>query len=99
MRRDEAIERLTRGKSRLAQLGVGKLFLYGSVARDEADAASDVDLLIDPADPDFSIFTLARVQAACADILGAPAEVHDYGGYQRLPDFRRRVEADLIRVF
>jgi uncharacterized protein len=99
MRRDEAISRLKDGRRRLTELGVGRLFLYGSVARDQATAGSDVDLLIDPSDPAFSIFTLARVQDACADILGAPAEVHDYDGYVRLPEFQRRVKADLIRVF
>ncbi|MBX3483254.1 nucleotidyltransferase domain-containing protein [Phenylobacterium sp.] len=99
MRRDEAIRRLKRGRRRLADLGVGRLFLYGSVARDQAAAGSDVDLLVDPADPAFSIFTLARVQQTCADLLGAPADVHDYDGYVRLAEFNRRVTPDLIRVF
>ena len=99
MRRDDAINRLQQGRDRLTRLGAGRLFLYGSVARDEATSASDVDLLVDPLDTDFSIFTLGQLQDACADILGAPAEVHDYDGYLRLPAFKRRVGPDLIRVF
>lgn len=99
MKRDEAIARLNRNRDRLRALGVGELYLYGSVARDEADSESDVDLLIEPADARFGIFNLASVQDACAEILGAPADVHDYGGYRRLPSFRLRVGADLIRVF
>lgn len=78
---------------------MAELYLYGSIARDEASAESDVDLLIEPADARFSIFNLPSVQDACAEILGAPAEVHDYDGYRRLPQFKRRVGADLIRVF
>ncbi len=99
MQREDAINRLQQGRDRLTRLGVGRLFLYGSVARNEATPTSDVDLLVDPVDSDFSIFMLARLQDACADILGAPAEVHDYDGYLRLPAFRRRVDPDLIRVF
>ena len=99
MRRDDAINRLQNSRDRLTSLGAGRLFLYGSVARDEATAASDVDLLVDPVRPDFSIFGLAHLQEACSDILGAPAEVHDYDGYLRLPAFNRRVGSDLIRVF
>ena len=99
MKRDDAIKLLQRARNRLKALGVGQLFLYGSVARDQAIPGSDVDLLIDPADARFSIFNLVAVQDACAEILGAPAEVHDYDGYRRLPDFRRRVSPDLIRVF
>ena len=99
MRRDDAINRLRQERHRLTGLGVGRLFLYGSVARDDAVAGSDVDLLVDPVDPDFSIFSLARVQETCTEILGAPAEVHDYDGYLRLAAFKRRVSPDLICVF
>lgn len=99
MKRTDAIARLQQGCDRLKALGVGGLFLYGSVARDQARPDSDVDLLIDPADSGFTIFNLAAVQDVCAEILGAHAEVHDYGGYLRLPEFRRRVGGDLTRVF
>ena len=99
MKRNDVITKLQQGCDRLKALGVGGLFLYGSVARDQARPGSDVDLLIDPSDGSFSIFNLAAVQDVCADILGARAEVHDYGGYLRLPEFRRRVGNDLVRVF
>ena len=99
MKRIDAIDLLQSSRDRLKALGVGRLFLYGSVARDDAVAGSDVDLLVDPVDPDFSIFSLARVQETCTEILGAPAEVHDYDGYLRLAAFKRRVSPDLIWVF
>ena len=99
MQRDDAIQLLHGARRRLTDLGVGRLFLYGSVARDQAASGSDVDLLVDPLDSDFSIFSLARVQETCTEILGAPAEVHDYDGYLRLAAFKRRVSPDLICVF
>lgn len=32
-------------------------------------------------------------------ILGTIADIHDYDGLRRLPEFRRRVSGDLVRVF
>jgi hypothetical protein len=99
MKRDAAIAMLRRHRTQLKALGVGGLYLYGSVARDEAGEDSDVDILIDPASERFSIFDLAHVQDRCAAILGVPAEAHDFDGLRRLPEFRKRVERDLVRVF
>lgn len=98
MRRDEALARLRQHRADLDRLGVAQLYLYGSVARDDADTASDVDLLVEPKHDRFSLFDLMRVQDACSDFLGAPAELHDYRGLARAKDFQARVRADLIHV-
>ncbi len=99
MRRNEALDRLRRHRAELELLGVGRLFLYGSVARDGAGEESDVDLLVEPSDPRFSLFDLMRVQDACSKLLGRPAELYDYRGLERAPAFRDRVSSDLINVF
>lgn len=99
MRRDDALRRLIERRDQLEGLGVGELYLYGSVARDQADAQSDVDLLVEPANDRFSAFDLVRVAQLCREILGVSADVHDHDGLRRLPEFRRRVGDDLIRVF
>ncbi len=99
MQRDAALRLLRERREQLSALGVGQLFLYGSVARDEAREDSDVDLLVEPANQRFSIFDLVRVRDLCRAILGAAADVHDYDGLRRLPEFRRRVGSDLVRVF
>ncbi len=99
MRRNEALDRLRRHRVELEQLGVGRLFLYGSVARDNADGESDVDLLVEPSDPRFSLFDLMRVQDVCSRLLGRPAELHDYRGLARAPAFRDRESPDLVNVF
>lgn len=99
MRRNEALAVLRRHRADLRRLGVARLFLYGSVARDGADEASDVDLLVEPEDDRFSLFDLMRVQDECSRALGRPAELHDYRGLARSPAFKERVGADLVNVF
>ncbi len=98
MQRDDALRLLRERREQLRALGVGQLFLYGSVARNEAREDSDVDLLIEPSSQRFSIFDLVRVRDVCRTILGATADIHDYDGLRRLPEFRRRVGGDLVRV-
>lgn len=44
---EQVLETLSLNRSRLAELGVSSLFLFGSVARGEARPDSDVDLLVD----------------------------------------------------
>lgn len=99
MHRDDAIRLLRERREQLHALGVGELFLYGSVARNEGREDSDVDLLVEPSNKRFSIFDLVRVRDLCRAILGTSADIHDYDGLRRLPEFRRRVGGDLIRVF
>ena len=47
MERDEVLQRLAAHQEALAHLGVRSLALFGSVAREEAGPASDVDLLVE----------------------------------------------------
>lgn len=99
MQRDDAIRLLRGRREQLHDLGVGRLFLYGSVARDEAREDSDVDLLVEPATQRFSIFDLVHVRDLCRIVLGTTADIHDYDDLRRLPEFRRRVGSDLVCVF
>lgn len=99
MQRDDALRLLRERREQLNALGVGQLFLYGSVARNQAREDSDVDLLVEPSNARFSIFDLVRVRDVCRAILGVTADIHDYDGLRRLPEFRRRVGGDLVRVF
>ncbi len=99
MRRDEIIANLEQCRQQLADLGVRGLYVFGSVARDQAGAGSDIDLLVESADESFTIFDLALVRDMLVRRLKSPVDVHDYGGYQRLPAFRAGVGKDIVRVF
>jgi uncharacterized protein len=47
LRREEILARLARLRPELAQLGIKSVAVFGSVARDEAIASSDLDLLVE----------------------------------------------------
>jgi predicted nucleotidyltransferase len=47
VRRAEALQVLTRSRDKLREMGVRHLALFGSVVRDEATDASDVDVLVE----------------------------------------------------
>ena len=47
MKKEAAIKVITGIQSELAKHGVSKIFLFGSVARDEAGPESDIDVLVE----------------------------------------------------
>ncbi len=63
MKKSEAFERLKSNAEAVRALGATSLYLFGSVARDEANAASDIDLFIDY-DPEsrFNAFDLIGIK-------------------------------------
>lgn len=76
MDRFEIIKLLHQNRARLEELGVTHAYLFGSVARDAAEADSDVDLMVDLDEgpegrkPLFSAFDLGGIQHELAHILG-----------------------------
>jgi predicted nucleotidyltransferase len=82
----------------LRGLGVAQLALFGSLARGEAGAGSDIDVLIDvvPGRP-FSLWALGEARVRLSEILGREVDLliaQDLG-----PELRRRIAPDLVRVF
>jgi predicted nucleotidyltransferase/DNA-binding Xre family transcriptional regulator len=63
-------------KSELAALGVAHAAVFGSVARGDATADSDVDVLLDP-DPDrpFTLIALSQIGLMLGDRLGRRVDV------------------------
>lgn len=74
MNLDEVRRRIAPVRSRLTELGVTRIRVFGSVARDEATSASDVDGLLDfKGTP--SLFTLARARLLRSEAIGAEVDV------------------------
>lgn len=80
---DEVIDTLRQQREAICSFHVASLFLFGSVARNEAKASSDVDLLVEFSQP-VGLFTLARLQIylekllGCAIDLGTPDSLNPY---------------------
>ena len=97
MDRATTIDRLSAHADELRAQGLAGLYLFGSTARDEARAESDVDLFFDYDDPRFSLIELVRVQNRIAEILGAEADVMTRDSLH--PMLKERIESTAVRVF
>jgi predicted nucleotidyltransferase len=78
MDRDTALAIVRRHEAELRQLGVTSLSLFGSTARDEATAGSDVDVAVrlEPIRGGFATFgRLDRIRERLAELLGTPVDV------------------------
>jgi predicted nucleotidyltransferase len=76
MTREQVLTRLLEHKAELQSLGLSHLRLFGSVARAENTASSDVDLLAE-FDPEFSLtlITLGRAQTRLERLLGCRVDL------------------------
>jgi uncharacterized protein len=99
MNRAEVITRLKATEPALRAYGVGALYLFGSYARDEARADSDVDVFVDPAIDAF--YSFSNFMGA-SDVLRQtfPDVEIDYGTRDGIVRFYRpHIEQEAVRVF
>ena len=98
MRRAPAIESLTRLSDAVRQRGATALYLYGSTARDEARADSDLDMFVDyDLDSRFNAFHLVEMKVYLEAELGAPVGLTTRDGLH--PMLRPVIEKTAIRIF
>ena len=97
MNREAAITRLRAHEAELRRLGVQHLYLFGSTARDEAGANSDVDLFFDHERGKLSLFGLMDVKETAAKILGCKTDIMTRESLHKT--MRQRIEAGALQVF
>ncbi len=97
MDRALVIEKLRAHEADLHRFGVAHLYLFGSVARDDARPDSDVDLFFDTDNPRFSLIELVDIQERVGSILGTECDVMTRASLH--PMLRPRIEAEARRVF
>jgi uncharacterized protein len=95
MRRAEALQIISRHVSELRALGVQRLSLFGSVARDEATPASDVDVLVEFDQP-VGFFRHFEVQERLESLLGCKVDVVTPGGLR--PELKQAILAEAVRA-
>ena len=92
------VRRLAALESGLRREGVTGLWMFGSVARGDALAASDLDLAVDFAPRTRSpLLTLARIQQDIQEAAGVPVDI----GIREdmLPHVREGFRRDAVQVF
>jgi predicted nucleotidyltransferase len=92
---DRVRQILSAARAELGVLGVRSLDLFGSVARDEASADSDVDLLVE-FDRPIGLFHFFRVQGRLEELLGARVDLVMRDAVK--PQLRERIFAEAIRA-
>jgi len=91
----EVLDRLNAHRDRLDEFAVKALFLFGSVARDEATSDSDVDFLVEFNRP-VGLFTLLGLKAYLEELLGCSVDVGTPGSLR--PHLRETVLREAIRA-
>lgn len=90
MRRQDALRIIAEHRGAIEEFGVRSLAIFGSLARDEAGPASDVDILIEVNRP-FGYFKLFELKDYLEAILGAPVDLFT-------PDsLRKEIRAEVMR--
>jgi predicted nucleotidyltransferase len=96
MKQDAVIQILKQKNAELTnQFGVKSLLLFGSVARNEATAASDIDLLVEFNRP-VGYFGLFALQDYLEKLLGCSVDLGTPNSLK--PYIRDRIMGELIRV-
>jgi uncharacterized protein len=98
MNREIPLARLKPWERRLREQGVSALYLFGSTARDQADDASDIDLVFEynPGSR-FDLFNQAGVYLDIKDDLWREVDLASRRATGS--SFRARVESELVQIF
>jgi predicted nucleotidyltransferase len=97
MDRETVIKTLRAHEAELRDEGVSHVYLFGSVARGEADERSDVDLFYDYDNPRFSLLNVVRVKRMLGELLGAKVDAMTRRSVH--PRIRAEVELEALQVF
>jgi len=98
MQCQQAIDRLKQGQAALRARGVRSLAIFGSTARNEARADSDIDVLVELDDRRrFSLIDLSEIKFMIGDIVGGRADLAVRAGLR--PGYRASIEQDAVAVF
>lgn len=93
MDRTAVLEKLAEHKAELERLGVSSLAVFGSVARHEARADSDVDLLVEFTEP-VGFFQLHTLKERLEQILSVRVDLVTRASLK--PHVRTRVLAEAV---
>jgi predicted nucleotidyltransferase len=96
MKQGEVLTVLNAHRLALQEFRVKSLMLFGSVARDEATVASDVDLLVEFEKP-IGLLAFVRLQRYLETLLGCSVDLGTLSSLKS--DLRESVLKEAVRVF
>ncbi|MDD3925224.1 MAG: nucleotidyltransferase family protein [bacterium] len=96
MTREEVIRQLVKHRTDLESFGVKSLALFGSVARGEEDAESDIDMLVEFSRP-VGFFTFLDVKEYLENLLGKEVDLVTYDALKR--QLRQRILQESVHAF
>jgi len=95
--KSDAIEIIRANQAALEQYQVRAMFLFGSVAREDVQPGSDVDILVDfEPDARIGLFTFVRMQRLLSQLLGCPVDLVTRDAIH--PALRDRILREAIHV-
>ena len=98
MTRDEAIARIKPHEAELRAAGIISLALFGSVARGEAQANSDIDLMCEiDGNSRMGLIEFAGVQLRLTDFMQRPVDLVERAAMR--PRIRASAETDMVAIF
>ena len=95
MKRDEVLRLLASHRADLAEHGVRSLSLFGSVARDAAGDASDIDVLVE-FDRPVGLFAFVDLRDYLGQLLGRKVDLVTAEALK--PQLRKRILAEAVRA-
>ncbi len=93
--REDVLARLEQAAPELRAQGVKDLWLFGSAARAELKAGSDIDILVDFAVP-VTLFEFARLRRRLEDLLGRPVDLVTRDALK--PQLREQILREAVRT-
>jgi predicted nucleotidyltransferase len=95
---EQALQTLREAEAALRAKGVAHAGIFGSTARGEQRAGSDIDIIVDfdPSVP-ITIYDYVGIKDDIAELFEQPVDVIDRRGLK--PDLRQPVTRDLVYAF
>ena len=95
---EQALSRLREHQSELREQGIVRLSLFGSTARRDQRADSDIDLLAAFDETRrISLLRVAGLELRLSELLGRPVDLIEEGTLK--PRVQQSIEAEVLRVF
>ena len=97
MHRDEVIARIRKHADAIRAEGATALYLFGSAARDEMQAASDIDVFVDyESGTHFSLLNMSGIRLIIMDETGCDVDITTRNALR--PPLKDRILAEAVRV-